>query len=307
MRTITIDTPDDPRIADYIGVREAWLREPGLAPAPDSADTNPIPNIDRTFTPSFMAEGIVVLQQMARSGITPISVLVTPTRLETSRHILEQLVAGSFTPPPIYLATPPVIDAIAGFHIHRGLLALGRRPASTSPIELLSQGRKTFVIAEDLANHDNLGLIFRSTAALAGPNSAVLLSPSCADPLYRKSLRVSVGCALAIPHARVTPWPDGLRHLTTAGVQIVALALGPNSRPIAEVARQIDLKRPIALLVGAEGPGLTPEALAIATHSAQIPIWSGVDSLNVGVAASIALAILINNNTSDIHPGEPDS
>lgn len=288
LNTITIDNPNDPRIADYLGIRDAWLREPGLAPTP-------LPTSSQTpQTPTFMAEGLVVLEQMARSAVPAISVLVTPARFEAARSVIEQLTQLSDPPPPIYLAEPAVMDAVAGFHIHRGLLAIGKRPTPPSPLQLLERGTRTFVIAENLSNHDNIGQIFRSTAALAGPNSAVLLSPGSADPLYRKSLRVSVGCALSIPHARISPWPEALAELAKAGVQIVALALGPTCQPIKTIVQQLDPNRPVALLVGAEGPGLTPEALKHATHTAQIPIWDAVDSLNVGVATSIALALLNN-------------
>jgi tRNA G18 (ribose-2'-O)-methylase SpoU len=202
---------------------------------------------------------------------------------------------------PVYLAEQPILNQVVGFNIHRGILAAGIRPQPPDLTQLLARAR-TLVILEDLANHDNVGGIFRATAALAGlplsvpsclrasvpSGSAILLSPGCADPLYRKAIRVSMGAALHIPFARLEPWPAALAQVRAAGFTLIALTPAPDAAALSEVVRPA---RP-ALLLGAEGPGLSPEALAAADLRVRIPIDPAVDSLNVTVAGAIALAAL---------------
>jgi tRNA G18 (ribose-2'-O)-methylase SpoU len=200
---------------------------------------------------------------------------------------------------PVYLAPQDLMNAVVGFNIHRGVLASGYRP--TPPLlQSLLAASAALVILEDLANHDNMGGIFRAAAALAGPanphaphadagpaprGASILLSPRCCDPLYRKAIRVSIGAALRIPFARLEPWPEALAAIKSAGFSLVALTPDPAAVPIDHLAPP---PRP-ALLLGAEGPGLTPGALAAADLRVRIPINPATDSLNVVVAAAIAL------------------
>lgn len=273
-----IDSLTDPRIAGYAGLKDAQLRQ--LAAAPDS--------------PSgvFLAEGELVVRQLIGSRLKVRSVLLTPQRLSTMSDALARLAPGT----PIYLADQAVMNAIVGFNIHRGILAAGLRPPDP-PLTSILAASASLVILEDLANHDNVGGIFRSAAALAGiadPRSpaaprgcSILLSPRCCDPLYRKAIRVSIGTALHIPFARLSPWPAALDHLKQAGFAVIALTPDPDALPIDQVSPD-HVRRP-ALLLGAEGPGLTPAALAAADLMVRIPIDPAVDSLNVTTAAAIAL------------------
>ena len=267
---IPVSDPSDPCIAAYTGLRDAHIREQGLTISDPARD-------------SFIAEGELVVRQLIDSGLGIRSVLLTPTRLESVRDALDRLPPGV----PVYTADQPVLNAIAGFNIHRGILACGQRPAQPGLDRLLAAAR-TLVILEDLSNHDNIGGIFRATAALAWapPDpAAILLSPRCADPLYRKAIRVSMGTVLRVPFARLDPWPDGFGRLKAAGFTCIALTPDPGSVPIDRVP---PIPRP-AILLGAEGPGLSAAALSSADLRVRIPINPQIDSLNVVTAAAIAL------------------
>ncbi|MEM7622904.1 MAG: RNA methyltransferase, partial [Planctomycetota bacterium] len=191
-------------------------------------------------------------------------------------------------------------------NIHRGFMALGRYCPPGDLDDILARA-PACVICEDLANHDNVGGIFRSVRALAPEGTVVLLSPRCCDPLYRKALRVSMGNALHVPFATLDPWPAEIERVANAGFELVAMHPAADSRPISDAAS----KRP-AILVGAEGPGLTSRALAaVADHSGisvRIPIDPAADSLNVGVAAAIALNSLCprDGNRAPHNTSDPD-
>ena len=274
---IPISGACDPRIAPYTGLRDAHSREQHLTLADPAPET-------------FIAEGELVVRQLIASALPVLSVLTTPARFESVRDALANLPSGT----PIYLAEQPILNAITGFNIHRGILACGRRPTQPDLDHLLAAAR-TLVVLEDLSNHDNIGGIFRATAALAGlplargqepaSPSAILLSPRCADPLYRKAIRVSMGTALRLPFARLAPWPDALARLKRFGFTLVALTPAPDAIPIDRVP---PIPRP-ALLLGAEGPGLSSAAMSAADLRVRIPINPRVDSLNVVTAAAIAL------------------
>ncbi|MEM7622557.1 MAG: TrmH family RNA methyltransferase, partial [Planctomycetota bacterium] len=203
--TIPIDDPADPRIAAYRVLRENKLPRP-TADAPHGL---------------FIAEGEKVVRRFAEgaSRFDLRSVLLADARLDRDRSWLAGLPSGT----PIYLANRPVMDAIVGFPIHRGVLAAGLR-LSDPPIKDLLAEAQTVLVLEGLANHDNLGGIFRVAAAL-GQKPAILLDPTSCDPLYRKAIRVSMGHALAVPFARVPEWPTGLDAITSAGFEVAALGL----------------------------------------------------------------------------------
>ncbi len=228
-----------------------------------------------------MAEGELVVRTLIASSRPVHSVLVTPTRLETTRDALDRLPPST----PIYLAAQPVMDAIVGYHIHRGILAAGIRPVSPSLDSILARAR-VLVILESLANHDNVGGIFRSLAAIVGvDSSAVLLSPGCCDPLYRKSIRVSIGAALLLPWTVLEPWPIALSRVREAGFTLVALSLTQHARDL----RDLEPPRRLALLVGAEGPGLSSAAATLTDIHARIRMHPPMDSLNAAVATAVAL------------------
>ncbi len=270
MNRIPIDTPSDPRIADYADQKDAWLRVQAAADV--GQPTTGLPQ------GLFMAEGLLVVEQVIRSKHEVRSILGTSHRLDALKDRL-----GSIPDEiPVFVADQEVMDQIAGFPIHRGLLACARATEQPALHDLLADAT-TLVILEDLANHDNVGGIFRNVAALGGPRAAVLLSPRCCDPLYRKAIRVSMGHALHVPFARATDWPGELGQVSEAGFTTIALTPDPGAEPLSPVSG------PVALLLGAEGPGLSPDTLARADVIARIPMAPGVDSLNVSVTSALAL------------------
>jgi tRNA G18 (ribose-2'-O)-methylase SpoU len=182
---------------------------------------------------------------------------------------------------PVYVVTQEAMNEIAGFNIHRGCLAIGERPPDTPWTDLV-QGASRVVVLERVSNADNVGGIFRSAAAFGA--DAVLLGPACADPLYRKAIRTSMGAALRVPFATMPDWPGDLVRLREAGFRILALTPGSDATPLTDVGG-----RTSALLVGHEGEGLSAAALAAADVRVRIPMAAGVDSLNASTAASIAL------------------
>src|SRR5882672_4535529 len=261
---IPVEDAADPRVADYVGLKDAELRRRREEPAGSH------PGL-------FIAEGALVLRRLLRSSYRVRSVLVTPQRYGPLAAELAGITA------PIYLASQEVMNAVAGFDIHRGVLAsAGRRPLP-EPAGLLARARRVAVL-EDVNDHENLGVIFRNAAALGV--EAVLLSPECCDPLYRRSVRVSMGHVLDVPFAVLAPWPEALSSLGDGGFELVALTPDPGAQDI----RGLNLAgaRKVALMLGAEGPGLSAGALKLATARARITMSQDVDSLNVGSAAAVA-------------------
>jgi tRNA G18 (ribose-2'-O)-methylase SpoU len=268
LNVVPVDSRDDPRLADYRDLKDAQLR--ALA----GGSGYPADGL-------FIAEGDLVVRQLAASGLGVRSVFITPNRLGAMGDAMAEFPPGT----PIYLAEPPVLNAVVGFNIHRGVLAAGERPPAPDLRQMLGSVR-SLVVLEDLANHDNVGGIFRAVGALGGLGRAgVLISPRCCDPFYRKAIRVSMGMALRVPSARLEPWPEGLAALKEAGFTLLALTPRPGAAPIDALE---SIAKP-ALLLGAEGPGLSEAAMAAADRLVRIPIARGVDSLNVVVAAGIAL------------------
>ncbi len=283
---IPVDDPQDPRLEVYRDQKDAWLR----------ARHNPAATGQTTGTGMasglFMGESGLVVREMIALGVATESVLITETRLDSMRDALELLPEGV----PVYVASRSLVASLAGFDIHRGVLACARR-ADTPDALTLAKDARVMVLMEDLANHDNVGGIFRSLGVLVDPARhgapAVLLSPRCCDPLYRKALRVSIAQALRVPFATLDPWHDGLAALLGGGVRVIALTPSPRARPVRELTPRPGER--IALLVGAEGPGLTPETLDLIPEHARIDQRPGADSLNVTVACSIALASILGS------------
>jgi tRNA G18 (ribose-2'-O)-methylase SpoU len=251
---IWVDDAADPRLADYRDLPERRLRV-------DSG--------------RFVAESERVVRRLIGSGLRVLSVLLTSPRLDT----LADALGGPF---PVYLASQEVLDRIAGFHVHRGCLAIGERPAEVG----VPPGARTLVVLEDLTDVDNLGALARHAAAFGA--DALVLSPRCADPYYRKAIRVSLGAVFALPVVRLARWPDDLAALRADGLTLVAAVLDPAATPLDRFPRPERL----ALLLGAEGPGLSPAALAHADARVTIPMSAGADSLNVATAGAIFLYAL---------------
>jgi tRNA G18 (ribose-2'-O)-methylase SpoU len=260
---ITIDNPDDPRIEAYRAVRERDLvgRE-GL----------------------FVAEGQVVLEKLVRAGRHPLrSVLVAEKRTAPLAGLLAELPDTV----PVYAAGQGVMDAIVGFHIHRGILAVGERAAVEPAVLLAGLPERALVVGlSGISNHDNLGGVFRNAAAFGA--DAVILDAECCDPLYRKAIRVSVGAALTVPYAQLGKGVDMVDLLAAEGFEVVSLSpqgevtlagFGPGPRT--------------AALFGTEGPGLSADVLG-RTRTVRITMAGGFDSLNVATTSGIVLHHLVS-------------
>ncbi len=275
-----ISHADDPRVDVYRNQKDAWLR---AAHHPGGAGTS------GTGYPGglFMAEGELVLDHLLASDYEPVSLLITPERWAGLAARTRAEVEALPDAVPIYIAERGVMAEVCGFDIHRGVLAAARRGPDRDPLGVAGHAR-TLVILEDLTNHDNVGSIFRSAAAISGIDRVgVLLSPRCCDPLYRKSVRVSMGLALRVPFATLHDWPAGLAALSGIGFELWALTPDGDAADITSAGAPMGAR--VALLVGSEGPGLTPAALGASDQRVRIPIAAGVDSLNAGVSAAIAL------------------
>lgn len=256
---IPIDAPEDPRIAAFRDVRERDL-------------------VGREG--QFIAEGEVVLRVFLASGRhEPLSLLIADKRLEKLAPLLEQVPETV----PIYVAGQTVLDSIAGFSVHRGILAHGRRAEMPAASELLAGlgPRALVVVLFGIANHDNMGGIFRNAAAFGA--DAVILDSDCCDPLYRKAIRVSVGATLSVPFARLLPSEDAVDALTKQGFECIALSPAGET-PLARLTRSDRA----AVLLGAEGPGLPAEVLE-RSRKVGIPMAGGFDSLNVATTSGIVL------------------
>jgi tRNA G18 (ribose-2'-O)-methylase SpoU len=259
-----VDAPDDPRVADYVGLTDGARRMKHEAGAG-----------------FFIAEGEKVIARTAAAGYPPRSVLLSPQRLADLSPAVAALQC------PVYVASYDVLQAVTGFHVHRGALAsFGRLPLRT-PAEVLATATRV-VVMEAVTNHTNLGAVFRSAAALG--MDGVLLSPTSCDPLYRRTVRVSMGQVFSVPYAFLDRWPEGIQDLRTAGFRVLALTPDPAASTLSDIEVGSDEK--VALLFGAEGPGLTEEVLAASDERVRIPMAGGVDSLNVGAAAAVACWVL---------------
>jgi tRNA G18 (ribose-2'-O)-methylase SpoU len=255
---LTITSPDDPRIGDYraltdVELRTRWEPPNGL----------------------FIAEGELVIERALRAGYRMRSALVDEKRVEQ--------LTGLPPEAPLYTAPPAVLESITGFHVHRGILASFHRRPLPEMSDLLREATRIAVL-EGLNTHTNLGALFRSAAALG--IGAVVLSPNCADPLYRRAVRVSMGEVFAIPYAKSEDWPTTLAAIRNAGFTLMAMTPGEGAVPLADLT-PAQRERP-ALMLGAEGPGLTRTALAAADVRVVIPMHNDVDSLNVATAAAVA-------------------
>jgi tRNA G18 (ribose-2'-O)-methylase SpoU len=227
----------------------------------------------------YLAESTKVIERALAAGHRPRAVLARGEWLPQ----LEPLLAP-FPDVPVYIGDDAALAGMTGFHLHRGALASMHRPDLPDPAELLRDARRV-VVLEDLVDHTNVGAVFRSVAALGA--DAVLVTPRCADPLYRRSVRVSMGTVLQVPWTRLPEWRTAAPLLHDAGFVIVALALADDAVGL-DVLEQDPPER-LALVLGAEGDGLSRAALAVADTTVTIPMLHGVDSLNVAAAAAVAL------------------
>lgn len=271
-----IDDPADDRVADYRNLTDVALR--------------------RVLEPAgglYMAESAKVLDRALRAGHAPRSVLTSERWLPDVERLLGNRQV------PVYLVSDEAAERITGYAVHRGMLASMHRPPLPGLSEVLSAAR-TVLVLDGLVDHTNVGAAFRNAAAIGA--DAVLVTPRCADPLYRRSVRVSMGTVFQVPWTRLPEWTEGAGDgLRREGFHVAALALTPDAVPLDDFATT----RPerVALVMGSEGPGLGGAALRASDSRVVIPMSGGVDSLNVAAASAVALWALRPARASDVEPG----
>lgn len=263
---IPVDDPADSRIQEFIGLRDADLRRRRESGGGDLAGI-------------FIAEGDIVVERALRAGYQLRSLLVDATRTNPLPSDLPAV--------PVYAAGPDLVLTITGMAMHRGCIASFDRRPVPSAAQVLAQATRV-VVLENLNNPTNLGVIARSAVGLGA--DALILDPSCCDPLYRRASRVAMGEVFGLPYAYTARFPEGLDVVTEAGFSLLALTPDPEAESIDDLVLGPEEK--VALVLGAEGPGLTEATMARIGRRVRIPIHSGVDSLNVGAAAAIACYVL---------------
>lgn len=263
MTTLVTD-PDDPRIAAFVGLRDHELRKRREQPGGDMAGV-------------FICEGDLVVERALRAGYQLTAVLVDAKRSAPFPFELDEAVT-------VYAATAPVLVRITGYALHRGMLACFVRRPESEARTVLDNARRIIVL-EGVNNPTNLGIMARSAAALG--IDAMLLDAFCCDPLYRRASRVAMGEVFKLPYARLGAFPEGLTLLHDRGFELVALTPEPAAIPIDQLRLAAGAR--VALLFGAEGPGLTDATLSHCDHQVRIPMRDGVDSLNIAAAAAIAI------------------
>lgn len=257
-----VTDPQDPRLEMYVNLTDVSLR--------------------RRLEPErglFMAESAEVIGRALDAGLEPYSLLMAPKWAEILNPLLSRIQATV----PVYVGTDKVLRQITGFHVHRGAIAAMRRPSLPDWTDVVADARRICVI-EDVVDHTNLGAIFRSAAGLGV--DAVLVTPRCADPFYRRSVRVSMGTIFQVPWTRIAPWPGSLEALRGDGWQVAALAPAASAVPLDSFAAHLPER--LVLMLGTEGDGLTAHALELADTVVSIPMAAGVDSLNVAAASAVA-------------------
>jgi tRNA G18 (ribose-2'-O)-methylase SpoU len=260
---IRVTDPSDPRLSDFVGLTDVALR--------------------RRIEPEhglYLAESEKVIRRALAVGHRPRAFLMAQRWLDDLADVVAAAEQGGV---PVYVGEHDVIEQLTGFHLHRGALASMERPPLRPVADVLAGARRVLVL-EDVVDHTNVGAVFRSAAALG--MGAVLVTPRCADPLYRRSIRVSMGTVFQVPWTRVAPWPEGVATLRDAGFTVAALALAEHAVPLDALAS--DPPERLALVLGTEGDGLSSRTLAAVDLAVTIPMAGGVDSLNVAAAGAVA-------------------
>ena len=261
MQLVPVDDPADPRLTDYLHLTDVALRR-----------------VSEPEGGLYIAESSKVIRRALEAGHRPRSVLLQEKWLPDLVPLLEGVDVD------VYVAPPELLEQITGFVLHRGAIASMHRPELPSVAEVLKDARRV-VVLENIVDHTNVGAIFRAVAGLGA--DAVLVTPQCADPLYRRSVRVSMAAVLQVPWTRLPEWPDGAAELHAAGFEIAALALDDTAVTLDAYAS--DPPERVAILLGAEGDGLSRAALSSADRIVTIPMLHGIDSLNVAAASAVAL------------------
>ncbi|MEO6792626.1 MAG: RNA methyltransferase [Mycobacterium sp.] len=228
-----------------------------------------------------IAEGVLVVQRMLASRFTPRALLGTDRRLA---ELMPDLVGCHAADIPYYRVSAEVMAQVVGFHLNRGVLGAASRVPEPTVVEVVA-GARTIAVLEGVNDHENLGSIFRNGAGLGV--DAVVFGSGCADPLYRRAVRVSMGHALLVPFARSTDWPGDLDMLREGGFRLLAMTPDPQADALSAAMAKVG-DEPVAVLVGAEGPGLSEKAMRASDLRVRIPMSRGTDSLNVATAAALA-------------------
>ena len=260
MPVVHIADAADSRLADYRSLTDVALRR-RLEPE----------------TGLYMAEGAKVIARALAAGHRPRSLLVSERWLDSVESLVDSQI-------PIYVAPAALLESVTGYDVHRGALAAMQRPELASVADIVKDARLV-VVLDGIVDHTNVGAVFRSAAGLGA--DAVLVSPTCADPLYRRSVKVSMGTVFQVPWTRIEPWPEGLGELREAGFTIAALALADDAVALGDFADEGHER--LALVMGAEGDGLSHAALVAAEQVVTIPMAGAVDSLNVAAASAVAM------------------
>ncbi len=266
VRLVRLQSLDSPELHDYRDLTDVVLRR-----------------LSEPAGGLYIAESTKVIERALRAGHRPRSVLTIDKWLPE----VEGLLAGQDPDLPVFVGSAELLQSLTGFNLHRGALAAMHRPPLPSVQETVA-GATRIIVLEDIVDHTNVGAIFRSVAGLGA--DAVLITPRCADPFYRRSVRVSMGTVLQIPWTRLPDWPAGGAVLKNLGFTLAALALAPGAMSLDEFAAAPPER--VALIVGTEGDGLSRAALAAADAVVTIPRMHGVDSLNVASASAVALYAL---------------
>jgi tRNA G18 (ribose-2'-O)-methylase SpoU len=255
--------PADPRVHEYLHLTDMALRK----------RTEPASGI-------YLAESAKVIRRALEAGHAPISYLMAERWVDELADLVRDAERRGV---PVYVGDKAVLQEITGFHLHRGAIAAMHRPAPLDPLELVHSARRVAVL-EDVVDHTNVGAVFRSAAALGV--DAVLVTPRCADPLYRRSVRVSMGTVFQVPWARIEPWPASLLTLEDQGFTVASLALSEDAVSLDDLAAAPPER--LALVLGTEGDGLAAGTVAASDVVVRIPMAAGVDSLNVAAASAVA-------------------
>jgi tRNA G18 (ribose-2'-O)-methylase SpoU len=261
---IEITDPGDERVRDYFALTDVALR----------TKVEPARGL-------YLAESEKVIRRALAAGHRPRSFLMAARWLTDLADLVGRAESEQV---PVYVAAAGVIEAMTGFHLHRGALASMHRP-SLAPPEVLLRNASRVVILENIVDHTNVGAIFRSAAALGV--DAVLITPRCADPLYRRAVRVSMGTVFQVPWTRLDVWPGGLKVLRDNGFTVAAFALADGAKSLDDLASAQPER--LAVIFGTEGDGLSRRAVAGADLVVKIPMAPGVDSLNVAAASAVAM------------------
>lgn len=256
---IDLDDPSDARLTDYVALRDSSLRkhleaERGL----------------------FIAEGEKVIRRAIEAGYRPRSFMLAPRWLDSLRDVVGDA--------PVYRVSEATAEAVSGFHVHRGALASLYRETRHTMADLLAMRR--LMVCEEIVDHTNVGAILRNAAGLGW--DGVLLAPRCADPLYRRAIKTSMGAVFSLPWARLDDWRTAVPTLQRAGFTVVALALRDDAVDLADFAARVELAQRLAVLLGTEGAGLSTRWIDQADVAVRIPMRAGIDSLNVAAASAIA-------------------